>query len=79
MYGKVTRVQPTKPTTVYYRLIDEKLGGKFDEFVAEHRATLSWDEIAEAIFASTGETVTRETLRAWFAGRLREERKVTVR
>jgi hypothetical protein len=75
--GKVAVV---KPTTVFYRLIDEKLDGQFDQRVADWRtASLSWEEIIEVIERETGETVTRETLRGWFAGRLIEARTVTVR
>lgn len=72
--GKVVSV---KPTTSLYRLIDQKLGGRFDDFVAEKRSTLSWDELRDAIHEATGETVTRNTLQKWFAGRL--EITTTVR
>lgn len=59
-----------QPTSALYRLIDAKLDGKFDEFVASRRGTHTWPELADAIREATGEDVNRETLRLWFAGRL---------
>jgi hypothetical protein len=53
-----------------YRLIDAKLPGTFEEFVAARRPEKSWQTIAEDIAEATGEKVTKQVLRNWFAGRI---------
>lgn len=54
-------------------LLERKLGGdgKLAEFVAERRATKSWTAIAQELSAQTGMRVSDETLRCWFASRVR--------
>ena len=64
------------PTSVLYRLIDSKLDGRLDEFVASRRPAMSWQEIADEIRATTGERPTRETVRLWYADRLVTETRV---
>lgn len=68
----------TQPTPLY-RLVEARLGGEgaLDEYVAANRASSSWRTMAADISERTGETVTYETLRSWFADRI--ETTVTVR
>lgn len=66
----------TQPTPLY-RLVEAALGRRLDEYVAEHRAAMSWRAMAADLSQRTGETVTYETLRSWFADRI--ETTVTVR
>lgn len=50
------------------RLLDLNLGGKLDEFVAERRAAgASWTTISFDLLQATGERVSDESLRTWFA------------
>jgi hypothetical protein len=72
-YGKLCCVTPT---STLYRLIQEKLGGKLDEFVAQRRPAKSWQEIADEIREVTGERPTRETVRLWYAHRIVTETRV---
>lgn len=62
----------TQPTPLY-RLVEARLGGEgaLDRYVAEHRATTSWRTMAADLSERTGEPVTYETLRGWFADRVR--------
>lgn len=60
----------TQPTPLY-RLVEAGLGGSLVEYVAERRATMSWRAMAADLTERTGENVTYETLRAWFADRVR--------
>lgn len=66
----------TQPTPLY-RLVEVALGRKLDDYVAENRAAMSWRAMAADLSQRTGETVTYETLRSWFADRI--ETTVTVR
>lgn len=62
--------------TALYKLIDTKLPTTFEEFVAARLPGKSWQAIAEEITKVTGERVTRQVLRKWFAGRISYEVKV---
>ncbi len=66
------------PTSTLYRLIDAKLDGLLDEFVATRRPDRSWQEICDKIQEVTGESVNRETLRLWYVDRLEVEARVRV-
>jgi hypothetical protein len=56
----------TQPSPLY-RLIESKLDEPLTDFVAARRLpTKSWREIADEIYALTGETVTGERIRQWF-------------
>jgi hypothetical protein len=59
-----------------YRLIDAKLDGGLDEFVASRRPLVTWQEIADQIRELTGERPTRETVRLWYVDRLVTETRV---
>jgi hypothetical protein len=58
----------TQPSRLY-RLIEVQLdGASLADFVAQRRLpTKSWREIAEEIYELTGEKISEETLRLWFA------------
>jgi len=60
----------TQPSRLY-RLIESQLdGASLPDFVAQRRPpSKSWREIADEIRELTGETVSEETLRLWFADR----------
>lgn len=59
----------TQPSRLY-RLIEMKLDEPLADFVAARRfPTKSWQEIAEEIEQRTGETLTGEVVRRWFADR----------
>ena len=67
----------TQPTPLY-RLVEAGLdGGSLDEYVARNRASMSWRAMAADLTERTGEYVTYETLRSWFADRI--ETTVTVK
>jgi hypothetical protein len=70
-----TLIAMTQPTPLY-RLVEARLGGEgaLTEYVTTHKATTSWRTMAADLTERTGETVTYETLRGWFADRV----KVTV-
>lgn len=70
------KVQSVTPTSTLYRLIDAKLGGKLDEFVATRRPAMSWQEIADELREVTGERPTRETVRLWYVDRIVTETRV---
>lgn len=69
-------VAMTQPTPLY-RLVEARLGGSLDEYVAERRATTSWRAMAADLTERTGENVTHQTLMSWFADRI--ETTVTVK
>lgn len=57
----------TQPSPLY-RLIESKLEEPLTDFVAARRLpTKSWREIADEIRERTGEQVTGERVRQWFA------------
>lgn len=60
----------TQPTPLY-QLVEARLGGSLVEYVAKRRATTSWRAMAADLTAQTGVHVTYETLRGWFADRIR--------
>lgn len=66
----------TQPTPLY-RLVEARLGRSLDDYVAERRAGMSWRAMAADLTERTGETVTYETLRSWFADRI--ETTITVK
>lgn len=68
----------TQPTPLY-RLVEARLGGEgsLTQYVEERRATTSWRAMAVDLSERTGESVTYETLRLWFADRI--ETTVTVK
>lgn len=66
----------TQPTPLY-RLVEARLGKPLSEYVAERRATTSWRAMAADLTEKTGESVTYETLRGWFADRLQTTVVVT--
>ena len=59
--------------SVLYQLVEARLGGEgaLAEYVAEHKATASWHTMAADLSERTGQAIHRETLRLWFAGRIR--------
>jgi hypothetical protein len=72
-FGESKLMSVTQPSPLY-RLIESKLDEPLTDFVARHRAlvprevpALSWREIAEEIERRTGEQVTGERVRQWFA------------
>ena len=67
----------TQPTPLY-RLVEARLGQPLDAYVAERRASTSWRAMAADLTERTGENVTYETLRGWFADRITVETTVTV-
>lgn len=60
-----------KQPTPLYRLVEDRLDGSLAEYVAQRRATTSWRTMAADLTAQTGVHVTYETLRGWFAHRIR--------
>jgi hypothetical protein len=58
------------PTSAKFRLIDLKIEGGIDAFVATRRSSSTWQEISQAIYDVTGEVVNRETLRLWYLDRI---------
>jgi hypothetical protein len=67
----------TQPTPLY-KLVETRLGGPLDEYVAARRATTSWRAMAADLTERTGEYVTHQTLMSWFADRIKVETTVTV-
>jgi hypothetical protein len=66
-FGKRKLTFVTQPSPLY-RLIESKLDEPLTDFVAARRLpTKSWREIADEIYERTGETVTGERIRQWFA------------
>ncbi len=60
----------TQPTTLY-RLVEAKLGGgTLVDYVVERRGSMSWRAMAADLSERTGEEVSYETLRNWFADRI---------
>jgi hypothetical protein len=59
----------TEPSRLYM-LIERRLRGTLDDFVASRRATCSWTSMAAEIKTLTGIEVSDETLRRWFASRI---------
>lgn len=66
----------SQPTPLY-QLVEARLGGSLEEYVAERRATTSWRVMAADLTERSGVQVTYETLRGWFADRI--ETTVTIR
>jgi hypothetical protein len=58
-------------TTALYRLVEKSLGEPLVDYVAARRATTSWRAMAADLSERTGEKVTYETLRGWFADRVK--------
>lgn len=58
-------------------LIEKRLDGTIEEFVAARRATSSWTAMAAELTEKTGLPVSDETLRRWFADRISYEVKVS--
>jgi hypothetical protein len=56
--------------SVLYQLVETRLDGTLVEYVAEHRASMSWRAMAADLSERTGVQVTYETLRGWFADRI---------
>lgn len=65
-------VAMTQPTPLY-RLVEARLGGEgsLARYVEERRASTSWRTMAADLTERTGESVTHETLRLWFADRIK--------
>jgi hypothetical protein len=59
----------TQPS-IRYQLIEVRLGEPFAEFVAARYPRRSWRQISDEIEDRTGLTLSKETLRQWFADRL---------
>lgn len=59
----------TQPS-ILYQLIEARLDSSLADFVAARWPRKSWQKIADEIEAATGLTVTKETLRQWFANRI---------
>jgi hypothetical protein len=59
----------TQPS-VLYQLVDARLDGKLVEYVAEHKAAMSWRAMAADLSQRAGVQVNYETLRLWFADRI---------
>ena len=66
----------TQPS-VLYQLVDARLDGKLVEYVAEHRASMSWRTMAADLSERAGVQVTHETLRGWFGDRIQTTVVVT--
>jgi hypothetical protein len=73
--GSATLHGVTKPSLLY-QLIEAKLDGTLADFVAARRATQPWAAIAEELTNLTGQDVSDETLRRWFADRITVEVRV---
>lgn len=59
----------TEPS-ILYQLIEARLDSTLADFVTARWPTKGWQKIADDIREATGLTVTRETLRHWFAERI---------
>lgn len=59
----------TQPS-ILYQLIEARLDGTLADFVAARWPRKSWKKIADDIETATSLSVTKETLRQWFADRL---------
>ena len=68
-------VAVSQPSTLY-QLLEVRLSGSLAEYVADHRASLSWREIAERLTGETGVAVSAEALRLWFADKIVTETRV---
>jgi hypothetical protein len=62
--------------SVLYQLIDSRLDGGLPALIERMRPSATWQEICDEIEAQTGLSVTRMTLRQWFANRITVEVKV---
>lgn len=62
----------TQPTPLF-QLVEARLGGlgELDRYVAERRASTSWRTMAADLTEKAGVQVTYETLRGWYADRVR--------
>jgi len=69
----------TKPSLLY-QVIETKLDGTIVDFVrgfvAANGATLPWTAMAAELADLTGQEVSDETLRRWFADRITVEVKI---
>lgn len=65
----------TNPSPLYL-LIEERLGGPLADYVASHKARMSWRAMAADLTAKAGVDVSYEALRGWFADRITVEVKV---
>jgi hypothetical protein len=72
------RKEPARPSNLY-RLVEGILGTPLADYVSARRATDSWRTMARDLTERTGQNVTHETLRGWFAGRIKETVTVTDR
>lgn len=62
--------------SLLYQAVEAKLGptGSLDDFVAQRYAAMSsWRTIAAELTEKTGIKVNHETLRLWFAGRIKRQ------
>ena len=54
--------------SVLYQLIEMRMGVKLTDFVPMRRGEgASWETIARDVVAASGQVLTSETLRLWFA------------
>lgn len=57
----------TEERSALWRLLDSKLRGGLDKYVAAHRARQhGWEWIAQDLYSITGVRTTDETLRRWY-------------
>jgi hypothetical protein len=54
-----------------YQLVETRLGEPLADWVATHYPDSSWRLLATKLSEQTGLTVNAETLRLWFAGRIK--------
>lgn len=59
--------------SVLFQLLEARLGGPgaLDKYVADNRASSSWRTMAADLSERTGQTVNHETLRLWYADRVK--------
>lgn len=73
----MARLNGMSQPTPLYQLVEARLGGSLEEYVAERRATTSWRAMAADLTERSSVQVTYETLRGWFADRI--ETTVTIK
>lgn len=67
----------TAPTSLQSLIEERLIGVSLAEFVAtRYAARRSWDDMADELSDLTGVPVSRESLRRWYAARLRVEVRV---
>lgn len=64
------------PNSQLYRLIEERIEGTLADYVAARWPLKGWRKIASEIHADTGISISHQSLRDWFAGRITVETKV---